>query len=552
MGAVCYNENSTLAIKLVYLPALIKALMEHILRTASRHLSRNAARCLNAWPAATAAAAGTACGLAYTVPDEGPVWWFMLAGVLLSCRPLTALAGCLAFFLTFTRFVALDAHAFFGGDGWSVLRGPLTVLALSLALSAAWAGSAWVGSAVMRRGPALAGVPRWIRTLGLRGVVAVGAVALVSVPPLGLFNVANPLTAAGALFPGQGWAGLGLSMALLALISCHREVLRWVGCFGLKPLELTPHALMTRRVIFMGRSRSTRLPLSLFAGCLAIGSCMTLMGAVGEMVALASPRAAEGHIAGLAMDMGRVDEGAESSRRAALAVADQVQRQVQGSGSIVALPENALGVLNAGTGALVHRLTQAPQGSDKLLALGAMVDGKQAGFGAPSLRFEGEGAKALQAASQEVAQAHAMGSVVLLHREGEPDGLVHIGLTRVPVPFAFRDSDATAVSAGFSGPASADLGGHRVGHLVCYEALLAPLAMESAAQSTHGMVVLANNWWTGSQNSNVIAAQVQTAWLAARLFGKNLFFASNTAHPQAADRLRGLLAEMERIRQGRP
>ena len=129
---------------------------------------------------------------------------------------------------------------------------------------------------------------------------------------------------------------------------------------------------------------------------------------------------------------------------------------------------------------------------------------------------------------------------------------MHLGLTRVPVPFAYRDSDAAAVSTGFNGPASADVGGHRVGHLICYEALLAPLAMESASQSTHSMVVLANNWWTGSENSNIAAAQVQTAWLAARLFGKNLFFASNTADPAAADRLREVLAEMERIRLGRP
>lgn len=40
---------------------------------------------------------------------------------------------------------------------------------------------------------------------------------LMSLPPLGIVGWANPLTAAGIVFPGSGWLGLAVSMALLML-----------------------------------------------------------------------------------------------------------------------------------------------------------------------------------------------------------------------------------------------------------------------------------------------------------------------------------------------
>lgn len=43
------------------------------------------------------------------------------------------------------------------------------------------------------------------------------AIALASVPPLGFIGMGSPILLAGALFPGAGWWGLGLTLAALAL-----------------------------------------------------------------------------------------------------------------------------------------------------------------------------------------------------------------------------------------------------------------------------------------------------------------------------------------------
>ncbi|KFL29767.1 conjugal transfer protein TraB [Devosia riboflavina] len=58
---------------------------------------------------------------------------------------------------------------------------------------------------------------------------------LMSLPPLGIVGWANPLTAAGIIFPGWGWLGLAMAMALLMLATTKH---RWpavaiVGVFSL-------------------------------------------------------------------------------------------------------------------------------------------------------------------------------------------------------------------------------------------------------------------------------------------------------------------------------
>ncbi|MBV9268037.1 MAG: hypothetical protein JO061_17855 [Acidobacteriaceae bacterium] len=53
------------------------------------------------------------------------------------------------------------------------------------------------------------------RTIALRSILAV----LVSVPPpLGIIGVANPITAAGFLFPGTAWFGLAATLAAIATL----------------------------------------------------------------------------------------------------------------------------------------------------------------------------------------------------------------------------------------------------------------------------------------------------------------------------------------------
>ncbi|ODT64901.1 MAG: conjugal transfer protein TraB [Pelagibacterium sp. SCN 63-23] len=63
---------------------------------------------------------------------------------------------------------------------------------------------------------------------------------LMSLPPLGIVGWANPLTAAGIVFPGWGWLGLSVAMALLMLATTKH---RWpavaiVGVFFLASVVL--------------------------------------------------------------------------------------------------------------------------------------------------------------------------------------------------------------------------------------------------------------------------------------------------------------------------
>lgn len=48
------------------------------------------------------------------------------------------------------------------------------------------------------------------------------AMALTGLPPFGITGWAHPLTAAGVLFPGRGWSGLGATAILLVLMTGRR------------------------------------------------------------------------------------------------------------------------------------------------------------------------------------------------------------------------------------------------------------------------------------------------------------------------------------------
>ena len=54
------------------------------------------------------------------------------------------------------------------------------------------------------------------KKIGLRLLLALG---LISLPPIGVVGWANPLTAAGILFPSTGWFGLGLILILFYLMA---------------------------------------------------------------------------------------------------------------------------------------------------------------------------------------------------------------------------------------------------------------------------------------------------------------------------------------------
>jgi hypothetical protein len=66
-----------------------------------------------------------------------------------------------------------------------------------------------------------------------RGVRYLLAMVLTGVPPFGIAGWAHPLTAAGVLFPGWGWFGLGATAILLVVMTGRRWQIAVAVLFGL-------------------------------------------------------------------------------------------------------------------------------------------------------------------------------------------------------------------------------------------------------------------------------------------------------------------------------
>lgn len=103
-----------------------------------------------------------------------------------------------AYFLAASRGLSQGVANFYGSDLWP---GMLLWLAASLSFVA-------VHTALWTRRP------EWGRAMRF-GLAAV----LMAVPPFGIVGWAHPLTAAGVLFPGWGWAGLAATATGLVVIT---------------------------------------------------------------------------------------------------------------------------------------------------------------------------------------------------------------------------------------------------------------------------------------------------------------------------------------------
>lgn len=119
---------------------------------------------------------------------------------------LEAFVVCLAYYLAGGRGLFRGASVFFGDDSglppW--LSGVSIWITPSVMLAAAWA-IAWSTSH--------------------RGVRIMCVLLVVSLPPLGVFGWCNPITSAGALFPGMGWVGLALTVSVLYMLAQHKRPL---------------------------------------------------------------------------------------------------------------------------------------------------------------------------------------------------------------------------------------------------------------------------------------------------------------------------------------
>ncbi|CAB3755909.1 nitrilase-related carbon-nitrogen hydrolase [Paraburkholderia humisilvae] len=82
---------------------------------------------------------------------------------------------------------------------------------------------AWLLGALMWLVPSIILAVVWALAWGRsrQGVRVLCALLVLSVPPIGVFGWANPVTSAGALFPGLGWIGLALTVGLLYVLAQH-------------------------------------------------------------------------------------------------------------------------------------------------------------------------------------------------------------------------------------------------------------------------------------------------------------------------------------------
>lgn len=103
------------------------------------------------------------------------------------------------------------------GAGRGLLSGASVFFADPFATPSWWAGVLiWILPSALL-------ATTWATTWGTtrRGLRIVLMLVLISLPPIGLVGWANPLTAAGALFPGIGWYGLALMLSFIVAIAVN-------------------------------------------------------------------------------------------------------------------------------------------------------------------------------------------------------------------------------------------------------------------------------------------------------------------------------------------
>ncbi len=146
-------------------------------------------------------AAGATLGYLAWHP-EATQWWVLLMPALWAAsrsRPAAFLAW-LGYYLAGARDVPAIYPVFFpeSWPGWGVAIWLLHAAILATPWAILWRGGASPRQAF---------------------IGAAGALAVSALPPLGILGWLSPLLLAGEAFPGTGWAGLGLTLALLAAMA---------------------------------------------------------------------------------------------------------------------------------------------------------------------------------------------------------------------------------------------------------------------------------------------------------------------------------------------
>jgi apolipoprotein N-acyltransferase len=346
------------------------------------------------------------------------------------------------FYLSISRGIPPGAYVFFQ-DG-SLVRALALWFSSGLALALPW-GLLWSAE---RKG--------W------RVVLA----ALVSIPPpLGLIGWGNPLTAAGLFFPGLGWFGLALALALYALAAVFPKL------------------------------RRTLIVLILLAAPLLNVPALSERAAAGGVT-----------IQGLSTSFGRLAsgsgdfEGQYERERLVFRYVGEKRRKGDFEGAdAVVLPETVIGRMNP---AVMKRWEKffAPFSEKGMVFI--------AGGEIPA----GRGAK--------------YDNVMVSFVSG---GKRRIAKQRFPVPFSmyrpFGGEGANASLFSLGEVSIMEVRGVRLGFLVCYEQFLSWPFLSLTSQKPEAIVAPSNLWWCKDTSLPGIRAAALCLW--ARLFGLPAVMSAN-------------------------
>jgi apolipoprotein N-acyltransferase len=370
--------------------------------------------------------------------------WIGLAG-LLGLVPLlwletnTRRSGFLtvfAFYLVFSRGILPGAAVFFR-DG-SLIRSFVLWVSSAFALTLSW-GLLWNDS-------------RKRKAFGI--LLAVLSSVL---PPLGLIGWGNCLTAAGLFFPGAGWFGIFLMLAL-----------------------------------YIGAAVSRRLRAVLIVLVLMVTPFLTVP-ALAERIAIDDVT-----ILGLNTSFGRMASGSgdfDAQFEREQAVFRHI-REMERSGElksadIVVLPETVIGRMNPSVRRRWERFFDPFVKQGTVFIAGAEIPS------AGGMKYDN--------------------AMVLFEGEGKHE----VALQRFPVPFSmyrpFSGTGANAYLSSFGEASVMKIMGKKLGVLVCYEQFLTWPFLTLLSQKPDVILASSNLWWC--KDTSLPGIQRATVLLWAWLFG---------------------------------
>lgn len=151
--------------------------------------------------------------IAWTGPDKLLTLALLLAlpALIVTSRIRTvAFLVALTYYLTAARAVPDIIHGFFPQLNFS------TCLAI------------WIGHAALLALPWTAASTSRNSSSWRRAIAVIVALVTLTIPPFGLFHWGSPLMVSGLLYPGWGWAGLIITLGLLALIAAAEPRARFI------------------------------------------------------------------------------------------------------------------------------------------------------------------------------------------------------------------------------------------------------------------------------------------------------------------------------------